>query len=85
MTDENIDVNAIQDTPTDKLKDIVRRIAKVLSHYNDKQVQEFLSSTPGKEFVLAFLELKRRKMNGESNMTEKEAGCSKAEQLKAEE
>ena len=47
-------------------------------------MQTFLSSTPGKEFVLAFLELKRRKMNGETNMTEKEAGCSKAEELKAE-
>lgn len=48
-------------------------------------MQTFLASTPGKEFVLAFLELKRRKMNGENNMTEKEAGCSKAEELKAEE
>jgi hypothetical protein len=67
------------------LKEIVRKVAKVLSHYGDKEVQTFLSSTPGKEFVLAFLELKRRKMNGESNMTEKEAGCSKAEELKAEE
>ena len=85
LTDENIDVNAIQDTPTDKLKEIVTRVAKVLSRYGDNQVQEFLSSTPGKEFVLAFLELKRRKMNGENNMTEKEAGCSKAETVKAEE
>lgn len=85
LTDENIDVNAIQDTPTDKLKAIVRKVAKVLSRYGDKEVQTFLSSTPGKEFVLAFLELKRRKMNGENNMTEKEAGCSKAEELKAEE
>lgn len=85
LTDENIDVNAIQDTPTEKLRDIVTRIAKVLSKYSDNQVQEFLSSTPGKEFVLAFLELKRRKMNGENNMTEKEAGCSKAETIKAEE
>lgn len=85
LTNENIDVNAIQDTPTDRLKEIVRKVAKVLSHYGDKEVQTFLSSTPGKEFVLAFLELKRRKMNGESNMTEKEAGCSKAEELKAEE
>ena len=84
MTDENIDVNAIQDTPTDKLKDIVRKVAKVLSRYGDKEVQTFLSSTPGKEFVLAFLELKRRKMNGENNMTEKEAGCSKAEEIKAD-
>ena len=84
MTDENIDVNAIQDTPTDKLKAIVRKVAKVLSRYGDKEVQTFLSSTPGKEFVLAFLELKRRKMNGENNMTEKEAGCSKAEEIKAD-
>ena len=85
LTDENIDVNAIQDTPTEQLKNIVTRVASVLSRYGDDQVQEFLSSAPGKEFVLAFLELKRRKMNGENNMTEKEAGCSKAEELKAEE
>lgn len=84
LTDENIDVNAIQSTPTERLQKIVQRVAKVLSNYGDKQVQEFLSSTPGKEFVLAFLELKRRKMNGENNMTEKEAGCSKAEEVKAE-
>ena len=84
LTDENIDVNAIQDTPTDKLKVIVRKVATVLSKYGDKEVQNFLSSTPGKEFVLAFLELKRRKMNGENNMTEKEAGCSETK-IKAEE
>lgn len=67
------------------MKAIVRKVATVLSHYGDNEVQSFLSSTPGKEFVLAFLELKRRKMNGENNMTEKEAGCSKTEELKAEE
>ena len=84
LTDENIDVNAIQDTPTENLQAIVRKVASVLTKYSDKQVQEFLSTTPGKEFVLAFLELKRRKMNGENNMTEKEAGCSKTEEIKAE-
>jgi len=62
----------------------VRKVASVLSRYGDKEVQTFLSSTPGKEFVLAFLELKRRKMNGENNMTEKEAGCSQTK-LKADE
>lgn len=75
LTDENIDISAIKNTPTEKLTAIVTKIATVLSHFGDDAVSQFLSSTQGKEFVLAFLELKKRKLNGETNMTEKEAGC----------
>lgn len=75
LTDENIDISAIKNTPTERLTAIVTKIASVLSHFGDDAVGQFLSSTQGKEFVLAFLELKKRKMNGETNMTEKEAGC----------
>lgn len=70
LTDENIDVNAIKDTPTDKLRAIVIRIAKILARYDDKAVKDFMSSTAGKEFVLAYMELKRRQMQGEDNMSE---------------
>lgn len=75
LSNENIDISAIKNTSTEKLTEIVTKIAKVLSFYGDDAVSQFLSSTQGKEFVLAFLELKKRKMNGETNMTEKEAGC----------
>ena len=60
LTDENIDVPKIQGTSTEKLREIVTRVAKILSKFDDEAVQEFLSSPPGKEFVLAFLELKKR-------------------------
>lgn len=88
LTDDNIDISAIQNTPSDRLRNIVTKIASVLSHYSDDAVQQFLSSVQGKEFILAFLELKRRKLNGEKTMAEKEAGCSasvKAEVENAEE
>lgn len=70
LTDENIDVNAIKDTPTDKLREIVVRIAKILARYDDEAVKDFMSSTAGKEFVLAYMELKRRQMQGEDTMSE---------------
>lgn len=70
LTDENIDVNAIKDTPTEKLRAIVIRIAKILARYDDDAVRDFMSSTGGKEFVLAYMELKRRQMQGEDNMSE---------------
>ena len=85
LTDENIDISAIKSTPTDTLKNIVTKIASILSRYSDDAVQQFLSSTQGKEFVLAFLELKKRKMNGEKNMAEKEAGCSAKAEIPEEE
>ena len=85
LTDENIDISAIKSTPTDTLKNIVTKIASILSRYSDDAVQQFLSSTQGKEFVLAFLELKKRKMNGEKNMAEKEAGCSAKAEVPEEE
>ena len=75
LTDENINVNAIKDTPTERLNEIVHKIAHIIRHFSDEEVHKFLSSTQGKEFILAFLELKRRKVvDGERNMTEKEAG-----------
>lgn len=84
LTDENINVNAIKDTPTERLNEIVHKIAHIIRHFTDDEVHKFLSSTQGKEFILAFLELKRRKVvDGERNMTEKEAGCSPA--MKSEE
>ena len=70
LTDEKIDVNAIKDTPTDKLRAIVIKIAKILAKYDDDAVKDFMSSTAGKEFVLAYMELKRRQMQGEDNMSE---------------
>jgi len=70
LTDEKIDVNAIKDTPTEKLRAIVIRIAKILARYDDDAVKDFMSSTGGKEFVLAYMELKRRQMQGEDNMSE---------------
>ena len=70
LTDENIDVNAIKDTPTEKLRAIVIKIAKILARYDDDAVRDFMSSTGGKEFVLAYMELKRRQMQGEDNMSE---------------
>lgn len=75
LTDENIDVNAIQNTPTPTLQNIVKKVATILSRYSDDEVQQFLTTTSGKEFILAFLELKQRKMKGESKMVEKQAGC----------
>lgn len=70
LTDENIDVNAIKDAPTEKLRAIVIKIAKILARYDDDTVRDFMSSTGGKEFVLAYMELKRRQMQGEDNMSE---------------
>lgn len=71
LTDENIDVNAIKNTPTPKLREIVVRIARILTRYDKDAVKEFMSHTSGKEFVLAYLELKRRQMqDGDDGMSE---------------
>lgn len=71
LTDENIDISAIKDTPTPKLREIVVKIAKVLSAYDSDAVKKFMSSTAGKEFVLAYMELKRRQMQeGVDGMSE---------------
>lgn len=77
LTNEDIDVNAIEQVSTDQLKSVVVRIAKTLTQYGEDARQRFLASTPGKEFVLMFLELKRREKSMENgNMTEKDAGCT---------
>lgn len=70
LTDEDIDVNAIKETPTDKLRGIVVRIAQTLARMDKNAINDFMSHTAGKEFVLAYLELKKRKIQGENNMTE---------------
>ena len=84
LTDEDIDVQSIEEMPTERLKEIVTKIAGVLARYDNEEVSNFLSTTSGKEFVLMFLELKKRKhektevkeMTDETvEVSEKEAGC----------
>ena len=68
LTNENIDVEAIKSTPTPKLKEIVVKIAKALTRADEQAVKQFMSHTSGKEFVLAYLELKHRQMHGDDGM-----------------
>lgn len=75
LTDANIEIPAIKDASTEELRGIVTRVANILSKFGDKIVQEFLSTTPGKEFVLAFLEIKRREKQESVKMEEINKGA----------
>lgn len=72
LTDEPIDVNAIKNISTPKLKAIVLAIAKVLSSFPDEKVEEYMQSTGGKEFTLMFTELVNRSRQSSDTMEGKE-------------
>lgn len=74
LTDEDIDVTQIENISTERLREILKNVANVLSRYSDAEVQEFLSTTQGKEFVLGFLEYKKRTSVRSDIMEENEKG-----------
>lgn len=83
LTDEDINIEKIEEMPTEDLRRIVLKVAKILVGRNNDEVEEFLGSTSGKEFVMMFLELKKRSREAEVKemtdetveVSEKEAGC----------
>lgn len=83
LTDENIDVNAIKQIDTPKLKELVVRIAKALSHYGRDAIEEFMTKPAGKEFVLAYLELKNRQVQGEDDSMSEDEVQKASEDSKA--
>jgi len=86
LTDEgNIDLNAITSMETPQLLQIVRTIAGVIKRYDDDQVNRFMSSSMGKEFVLMTLELKSRKRKESSgNMTKENVTPAEPDAIKFE-
>lgn len=83
LTDENIDVNAIKQIDTPRLKELVVRIAKALSHYGRDAIEEFMTKPAGKEFVLAYLELKNRQVQGEDDSMSEDEVQKASEDSKA--
>lgn len=64
LTNEQIDVNAIKEMSTTKLKAVVLTIVKVMSKFSDDKIAEFMQTPGGKEFTLMFSELVNRSKKG---------------------
>lgn len=70
LSGENIDIATIQNTDTQVLKNVLLQVGKILSESSEDEINEFLTTTPGKEFLLIFLELQKRKRKEGNKMTE---------------
>lgn len=73
LTDEQIDANAILEMPTENLKALILKVTKAVSKLEESARKEFFASSSGKEFVLLFLEYKRRKAEGKEKGMEMNA------------
>lgn len=61
LTDEQIDTNAIFNMSTENLKALILKVTNIISKLSESDRDEFFASSSGKEFVMLFLEYKRRK------------------------
>jgi len=80
LANENIDIATIQNTDTPILKNVLLKVGKILSESSEDEINEFLTTTPGKEFLLIFLELQKRKRKEGNKMTEE----TKTEEIKTD-